>query len=76
LFSATRKNYTQVLGVLQIGWVVFDGDRAHLIPELLIRLFPCAQSLAIITELGLSAETLFRSCTEHQRLYLASLLNP
>jgi len=31
LFSATRKNYTQVLGGLQIGGVFFSGDRAHLI---------------------------------------------
>ena len=33
LFSATTKNYTQVLGVLQIGWVVLAGDRAHLISQ-------------------------------------------
>ncbi|UTM48661.1 hypothetical protein [Glutamicibacter mysorens] len=33
LFSATRKNYTRVLGVLQIGGVVLAGDRAHLISQ-------------------------------------------
>ena len=31
LLSATRKNYTQVWGVVQIGEVVCCGDRAHLI---------------------------------------------
>ena len=31
LLSATRKNYTQVWGVVQIGWVVCGGDRGHLI---------------------------------------------
>ncbi|WP_235026381.1 hypothetical protein, partial [Glutamicibacter sp. JC586] len=31
LLSATRKNYTQVLGVVQIDGVLCNGDRAHLI---------------------------------------------
>jgi hypothetical protein len=32
LFSATRKNYTQVLVVVQIGGVVIAGERHHIIP--------------------------------------------
>ncbi|KSU63048.1 hypothetical protein AS038_16150 [Arthrobacter sp. NIO-1057] len=36
LLSATRKNYTQVLGVVQIGDLVFPGDRAHLMTDALL----------------------------------------
>ncbi|WP_218061001.1 hypothetical protein, partial [Arthrobacter sp. NIO-1057] len=39
LLSATRKNYTQVLGVVQIGDLVFPGDRAHLISARLFRIY-------------------------------------
>uniref|UniRef100_UPI002FE3CFF2 hypothetical protein n=1 Tax=Glutamicibacter sp. TaxID=1931995 RepID=UPI002FE3CFF2 len=37
--SATRKNYTQVLGVVQIGGLFFLGDRAHLISARLFRIY-------------------------------------
>ena len=37
LLSATRKNYTQVWGVVQIGWLLFPGERRHLISASLFR---------------------------------------